>query len=495
MVYFCQRNNIWGNILIEEIVNSLNSIIWSKPLIALCLGAGVWFSVRTKFLQLRYFKHMITLLFKTNTSSSGISSFQALSISLSGRVGTGNIAGVATAIAIGGPGAVFWMWVVAFFGASTAFIEATLAQIYKEKDETGMYRGGPAFYIDKAMNNKPYAILFALSTILAVGFCLPGIQANSIAVSVENAWGLSRTHMGFFLVFLISVIIFGGVRRIAKFTQVMVPFMALGYLVLALIIIGFNVSELPEVFTLIISSAFSIHAGFGAIVGSAIEMGVKRGIYSNEAGQGTAPHAAAAAEVSHPVKQGLVQAFSVYIDTLLVCTATALMILLTGFYNVGSADGAMIYTGLPGVEAGPGYVQNVFETIIPGFGAILLAIALFFFAFTTILAYYYIAETNIVYLSRYFNWSGMGAVLKVLLLFSVLFGSVKSAELAWAMGDIGVGLMAWLNIIAILILQKPALSAFKNYENQYNEGDVTEFVAEDSSIDGTDFWKSKDRAL
>ena len=195
------------------------------------------------------------------------------------------------------------------------------------------------------MNNKPYAILFALSTILAVGFCLPGIQANSIAVSVENAWGLSRTHMGFFLVFLISVIIFGGVRRIAKFTQVMVPFMALGYLVLALIIIGFNVSELPEVFTLIISSAFSIHAGFGAIVGSAIEMGVKRGIYSNEAGQGTAPHAAAAAEVSHPVKQGLVQAFSVYIDTLLVCTATALMILLTGFYNVGSADGAIIYTG------------------------------------------------------------------------------------------------------------------------------------------------------
>jgi len=271
--------------------------------------------------------------------------------------------------------------------------------------------------------------------------------------------------------------------------------MALGYLVLALIVIGFNVSELPEVFTLIVSSAFSIHAGFGAIVGSAVEMGVKRGIYSNEAGQGTAPHAAAAAEVSHPVKQGLVQAFSVYIDTLIVCTATALMILLTGFYNVGSADGGIIYAGLPGVEAGPGYVQNVFETIIPGFGAILLAIALFFFAFTTILAYYYIAETNIVYLSKYSNWSGMGVVLKVLLLISVLFGSVKSAELAWAMGDVGVGLMAWLNIIAILILQKPALSAFKNYENQYNEGDVTEFVAEDSSIDGTDFWKSKDKAL
>ena len=346
---------------------------------------------------------MLSLIFQGNTSESGISSFQALSISLSGRVGTGNIAGVATAIAIGGPGAVFWMWVVAFFGAATAFFEATLAQLYKEKDESGMYRGGPAYYIDKAMKNKTYAVIFALSTIIAVGFCLPGIQANSIAISAENAWGISRTNLGYFLVFMIGIIVFGGVRRIAKFTQVIVPFMAITYLCLASIVIGLNISEIPNVIFLILSSAFSIDAGFGAIVGSAIEMGVKRGIYSNEAGQGTAPHASAAAEVSHPVKQGLVQAFSVYIDTLLVCTATALMILLTGFYNVVSPDGGMIYSGIQGVEAGPGYVQSVFETIIPGFGAIILAISLFFFAFTTILAYYYIAETNIVYLNKYFN--------------------------------------------------------------------------------------------
>jgi len=474
--------------VIEQIVNTLNSIIWSKPLIILCLGAGVWFSCRTKFLQIRHFRHMLSLIFQGNTSESGISSFQALSISLSGRVGTGNIAGVATAIAIGGPGAVFWMWVVAFFGAATAFIEATLAQLYKEKDESGMYRGGPAYYIDKAMKNKTYAVIFALSTIIAVGFCLPGIQANSIAISAESAWGISRTNLGYFLVFMIGIIVFGGVRRIAKFTQVIVPFMAITYLCLASIVIGLNISEIPNVILLILSSAFSIDAGFGAIVGSAIEMGVKRGIYSNEAGQGTAPHASAAAEVSHPVKQGLVQAFSVYIDTLIVCTATALMILLTGFYNVVSPDGGMIYSGIQGVEAGPGYVQSVFETIIPGFGAIILAISLFFFAFTTILAYYYIAETNIVYLNKYFKTPSLKFFLKLLLLGSVMFGSVKSAELAWAMGDIGVGLMAWLNIIAIIILQKPALKALQHYENQLDESEGKDFVAADISIENTDCW-------
>ena len=475
----------------EAFIGRLNGIIWSDALICLCLGAGLYFSIRTRFLQVRHFRHMIKLIFEGTSSPSGISSFQALAMSLSGRIGTGNIAGVATAIAMGGPGAVFWMWMVAFLGASTAYIEATLAQIYKEKDQNGLYRGGPAYYIEKAMGQKWYATLFAVATIIAMGFCLPGIQANSIVQSMNNAWSIPPIATVTFLCVTLGLIVFGGVKRIAGFAQVAVPAMAVGYILIALLVIGANIDRVPDMVKLIFNSAFDIEAGYGAIIGLAVQWGVKRGVYSNEAGQGSSPHAAAAAEVSHPVKQGLVQAFSVYIDTLLICTATAFMILLTGLYNVQGLDGGMLYTGLAGVEAGPAYVQASFDTVLPGFGSGILAISLLFFAFTTILAYYYIAETNVMYINRKVHRAWLVFALKMLVLSSVVYGGLKTAAVAWALGDVGVGLMAWLNIVAILILQKPALLALNDYEAQLKKGLDPVFDPIKAGIKKADFWLTK----
>jgi AGCS family alanine or glycine:cation symporter len=254
---------------------------------------------------------------------------------------------------------------------------------------------------------------------------------------------------------------------------------------------GANIEQFPAVVKLIISSAFGLEAGFGAIIGMAVQWGVKRGIYSNEAGQGTAPHAAAAAEVSHPAKQGLVQAFSVYVDTLLICTATAFMILMTGLYNVQGPDGVMLYQGLTGYEAGPAYVQSAFDTVLPGFGKGILAVSLLCFAFTTIVAYYYIAETNVMYINRKVHRPWLVLFLKALVLTSVMYGGLKSANIAWALGDIGVGLMAWLNIVAILILQKPAMLALKDYETQLNNGQEPVFDPHKLGIEKADFWVNK----
>jgi AGCS family alanine or glycine:cation symporter len=479
-----------GSIL-EAFVGQLNDIIWSSALIYLCLGSGLYFSLRTRFLQVRHFRHMLKLMRAGRSSESGVSPFQALTMSLSGRVGTGNIAGVATAIAMGGPGAVFWMWMVAFLGASTAYVEATLAQIYKEYDDNGEYRGGPAYYIEKAMGQDWYAWLFAVATIIAVGFCLPGIQANSIVAAMGNAWSIPPLATALFIAVGVALIIFGGVKRIAHFTQVAVPAMAAGYITIALLVLAVNIDQFPGVIKLIISSAFGMEAGFGAIIGMAVQWGVKRGIYSNEAGQGTAPHAAAAAEVSHPAKQGLVQAFSVYVDTLIICTATAFMILMTGLYNVAGPEGAMLYEGIAGAEAGPAYVQASFDTVLPGFGSGILAIALLFFAFTTIIAYYYVAETNVMYINRKAHRGWLVLLLKALLLTSVMYGALKSADVAWALGDVGVGLMAWLNIVAILIIQKPAILALKDYETQLDQGVDPVFDPEKLGIEKADFWAKK----
>lgn len=476
----------------EQIVNTLNSWIWSPPLIWLCLGAGLYFSIRTRFLQVRGVREMIRLMLSGEKSPAGVSPFQALALSLSGRVGIGNIAGVATAIYFGGPGAVFWMWVVAFLGASTAYVESTLGQIYKETDDNGQYRGGPAYYIEKAMGQRWYAWLFAVVTVVATGFLLPGVQANGIAASMTNAWNIPPTATATLLVVALGFIIFGGVKRIAAFAQVVVPFMALAYILVALVIMFVNYAQIPEMFALVFRSAFGMEAAFGAVLGLAIEWGVKRGIYSNEAGQGTGPHAAAAAEVSHPAKQGYVQAFSVYVDTLLVCSATAFMILSTGMYNVTGPDGAMLYQALPGVEVGPGFAQNAVESILPGYGAPFVALALLFFAFTTILAYYYMAETNIAYINRRIHRPWTTFVLRVAILAAVTFGSLRSAEMAWTLGDIGVGLMAWLNIIAILILQKPALVALRDYEAQKKAGLDPTFDPEALGIRNAAFWRKRD---
>ncbi|MCC4237976.1 alanine:cation symporter family protein [Vibrio anguillarum] len=490
----------------QSFVDFLNGIIWSPALIYLCLGAGLFYSIVTRFVQVRHFFEMWRLLLSGKSSTKGISSFQALAVSLSGRVGTGNIAGVAAAIGFGGPGAIFWMWVVAFFGAATAYAESTLAQIYKEEDE-GEFRGGPAYYIEKAMGQKWYAWIFAISTIFACGVLLPGVQSNSIGNAVEAAFGagpIIETTIGSFtfakiftgtvVSIILAFIIFGGVKRIANFTQVVVPFMALAYVITAFVIILLNISEVPRIFAMIIGDAFTPMAGIGAAIG----WGVKRGVYSNEAGQGTGPHAAAAASVDHPAQQGLVQAFSIYIDTLLVCSATAFMILITGAYNVhGGAEGAFLVQNIAAdISAnGPVFTQMAIESALPGVGKPFVAFALFFFAFTTILAYYYIAETNIAYIRRTFKVDGLMFLLKVVIIATVFYGTVRTANLAWAMGDVGVGLMAWLNIVGILIIffmAKPAIAALKDYEEQQKQGvDEYLFNPVKLGIKNATYWEGK----
>ena len=486
-----------------NLVATLNGYVWSSALIYLCLGAGLFYSILTRFVQVRMFREMIHLLFSSKESSKGISSFQALAVSLSGRVGTGNIAGVAAAIGFGGPGAVFWMWVVAFLGSATAYIESALGQIYKEEDE-GQYRGGPAYYIEKALGQKWYAWIFAIVTIFACGFLLPGVQSNSIGNAANLAVGgtammpffgdsvsVAKFITGVVVVAVLGFIIFGGVKRIAHVTQIIVPFMALGYILMAVAIIIYHIAELPAIIALIVGDAFNPMAGVGAAIG----WGVKRGIYSNEAGQGTGPHAAAASEVQHPAQQGLVQSFSVYVDTLFVCSATAFMILITQQYYVSGLD-ASVSGGVLGNEviiASPAFTQLALESVVGGFGKVFVAIALFFFAFTTLLAYYYIAETNVAYIRRTFRFPYELTILKIVMLGSVFYGTIREANLAWAMGDLGVGLMAWLNIVGILILffmGRPALKALKDYEAQRKAGvEKYTFDPKALGIRNADFWE------
>ena len=486
-------------------IDFINGIIWSPALIYLCLAAGLFFSIRTRFVQVRLFREMLRLIFSGKSSERGISAFQALAVSLSGRVGTGNIAGVAAAIGFGGPGAVFWMWMVAFLGAATGYIEATLGQIYKEVQD-GEYRGGPAFYIEKAMRQRWYAWIFAIATIIACGLLLPTVQSNSIGNASALAFGpgssidtflgtTSSTQIvsGLFVSAALAFIIFGGVKRIAHVTQIIVPFMALAYIVIAIIVVSINIQEVPRILGLIVSDAFSPMAGIGAAIG----WGVKRGVYSNEAGQGTGPHAAAAAEVDHPAQQGLVQAFSVYIDTLFICTATAFMILITGAYNVHGAEGAFILQNISADIAAnsPAYTQLAIEQVFPGAGKPFVAFALFFFSFTTLLAYYYIAETNVVYLKRSIRLPGMILLLKIGLIGATFYGSIRTADIAWGLGDMGVGIMAWLNIIGIIIIffiSKPAIKALNDYEYQRRSGtDKFSFDSDKLGISNATFWHSK----
>ncbi|NQZ83896.1 MAG: alanine:cation symporter family protein [Colwellia sp.] len=490
----------------QDIVTTLVNNIWSPYLIYLCLGTGIFFSVLTRFVQIRQFGEMWRLLLSGKSSDKGISSFQALAVSLSGRVGVGNIAGVAAAIGFGGPGAVFWMWVVAFLGASTAYIESTNAQIYKE-EEDGIYRGGPAYYLEKAMGQKWYAWIFAISTIVACGLLLPVVQSNGIGAALVNVFGeggtvntvlgdlpLTKVYAAMAIVILLGFIIFGGVKRIANFTQIVVPFMALAYVIVACTIIGLHIDLLPGIVSLIFSDAFTPMAGFGAAIG----WGVKRGVYSNEAGQGTGPHAAAAAEVEHPAQQGLVQAFSVYIDTLFVCSATAFMILITQSYNVmptGSTSFIVQNVASDVVFNGPAFTQIAVDSVFSGIGKPFIAVALFFFAFTTVLAYYFIAENNVSYLNKTIKIPALRFFLKILIMSAVFYGTVAEPSAAWGMGDVGVGIMAWLNIIGILIIffiSKPAIKALKDYERQQKEGvEKYTFDPKKLGIKNADFWEDR----
>lgn len=491
----------------ENIVTAVNNVVWSNWLVYLCLFSGIYFSLRTRFSQIRNIKEMVHLLFAGEKSEQGISSFQGFCTALAGRIGTGNIAGVATAIAWGGPGALFWMWVIAFLGAGSAFAESTLGQLYKENHE-GQYCGGPAYYIEKGFGKKGwakvYGMIFAIVTVIAVGILLPGVQSNSIAVSVENAFGLNKTVTGVLLVILVGVVIFGGIKRIGSAAEYIVPFMGGAYILMAVIIIIMNIGYLPEVIATIFKSAFGAEQTFAGILGSTIAWGVKRGVYSNEAGQGTGPQASSAAEVSHPAKQGFVQAFSVYVDTLFVCSATGFMILMTDNYTTfNESTKEIIYNAGPQYtidQIGPAYTQGAVNTLINGFGAAFVAIALFFFAFTTLMAYYYIAEVNVNYIVKRLTGKGSKMAthaLKLVVLGMTLFGSVKSAALAWTMGDIGVGLMAWLNIIAILLLSNIVIKCFKDYEGQLKSGKKSEDITFDPvalGIKGADFWEEANKS-
>lgn len=476
---------------LQTLVDTVVGWMWGAPLIVLCLGTGIYLSFRTRFLQVRHLREMVHQLWHGKSSAAGISSFQGFAMALGGRVGVGNIAGVATAIAMGGPGALFWMWAIAFLGAASAFIEAALAQVWKEKIE-GEYRGGPSYYIEKGLGWKWYGSTFAVATVLSCGVLLPGIQANAIAECFGNAFRLAPWVSGVGVTALLALIIFGGVKRIGRVAELAVPFMAIGYVLMSLLIVAVNIGKLPAVLGLIFSSAFGGDAVFGGIVGSAIAWGVKRGIFSNEAGQGTGPQAAAAAEVAHPAQQGLVQAFSVYVDTLLVCSATGFMLLMTNTFNTANGQGGFLLQNIPGVAHGPAWTQMAVDTLFPGFGAGFVSVALFFFAFTTLMAYAYYAETNIAYLLKG-RWRHLGIILiRAVLLGVTFFGSVRTAKLMWGFGDIGVALMAWLNIVAILILTKPGLAVLRDFEAQRKRGETLSFRPEALGIRHTSCWEPGD---
>jgi len=458
----------------ERIISQINDIVWNPALVVLLIAAGLYFSIRTRLVQLRRFGLMVRSLFSKRKGADGLTSFEAFCIALSGRVGTGNIVGVATAIAFGGPGAVFWMWVVAFFGASTAFVESTLAQIFKFKHPTG-YRGGPFSFIENGLGLRPLGIIFAGITVIACGVFLTTVQANGVSSAMANAFPVDPLVSGIALAVLLGLVILGGVRRIANVASVVTPFMAFAYILMSLVVVGYNWEQVPAVFAAIFRGAFGMDPICGGIIGSTIAMGVKRGIFSNEAGQGTGAIVSAATDVPHPAQQGLAQAFSVYVDTLLVCTATALMILTSGTYNIlGDAPGQMLYAGAP--ELGGNYVaytQSAVDTVFTGFGSQFVSIAMVLFAFSTLMAYYFYAETGIIYLFRRrrdgVSLSPKGEkltirVFQLLMLGAVVFGAAREADMIWQLGDIGVGVMAWVTVISIIILCPKAIRALREYE-------------------------------
>ena len=520
-------------------VQVVNCWLWSPALVGLCLLAGLYFSLRTRFVQVRRFGEMFRLLFNVGTRKPksgkvGITSFQAFAMALSGRVGTGNIVGVATAIGFGGPGAIVWMWLIAFFGAGSAFVEATLAQIYKEEHH-GQFRGGPAYYIEKGLRSPFFGCLFAVLAAVGCGVLMPPVQCNGIALSCSQSFGLAPWIIGAGVAGLIALVIIGGVKRIANVAQVVAPVMALIYIVLAIVVLMVHYSVVPDVFMQMLRGAVGVNEVGGALLGTTIAWGVKRGIYSNEAGQGTGPIVAAAAKVSHPVKQGLVQAFSVYIDTLLVCTATALMILACKTYNIIDTvqpvvGGEAIVNYLqqnpnaPLGEPGVFYTSSALGTVVGSrLGDIVISVALFFFAFTTIMAYYYYAETNLVYLFSRYRRGRMRRlerkgrltdemraryaqaderfgddrgekvviwVLRVASISAIFLGSITGSGVAWTLGDIGVGAMAWINVVAILLLSPKALRTLKDYERQKRQGKEPTFNPEELKIKNADFWQT-----
>ena len=439
--------------LLNEVIGAINEVLWSYILIIMLLGCAIWFTLRGKFVQFRMIGEMVRLLGDSTQKAAGgekhISSFQAFAVSLASRVGTGNLAGVATAVAVGGPGAVFWMWLIALLGSSSAFVESTLAQLYKVKGKDS-FIGGPAYYMERGLGWRWMGVLFAVLISITFGFAFNSVQSNTICAAWENSFGFDHQWMGLAITALTLLTIFGGIQRIARVSSIVVPIMALGYIALALGIVLFNITELPTVIRTIVSSAFGWEQALGGTVGAALMQGIKRGLFSNEAGMGSAPNVAATAHVTHPVKQGLIQALGVFSDTLVICTCTAFIILFSGVPLDGSLNGVQLTQAALSAEVGSA-------------GGIFVALAILLFAFSSIIGNYYYGEANIRFITSQ-KW--------VLLLYRlmvggmVLFGALASLDLAWSLADVTMGLMTICNLIAIALLSKQAFLLLQDYLKQ-----------------------------
>ena len=453
---------------LNELITIVNDAIWGYVLIFVLVGCGVWFTIKTCFVQFRMVGEMFRLLTDSAVStveeqvkeqqrgetSKHISSFQAFAVSVATRVGTGNLAGVASAIAIGGPGAVFWMWVIALIGSATAFVESTLAQLYKQKHKDS-FIGGPAYYIQKGLKQRWMAITFAILITCQFGLSNNSIQANTICGAMQEAFGWSPLWVGLFLAILALFIVFGGIQRIAQVSAVLVPVMAVGYLLLAIVIIIMNIGLIPYVFKIIVEDAFGIQQIAGGGIGATIINGVKRGLFSNEAGEGSAPNVAATATVTHPVKQGLIQALGVFTDTLLVCSCTAFIILISGLYKVPELNGIAL-------------TQTALQTEVGAIGPIFIAVAILLFAFSSIIGNYYYGEANIRFITPNNTVMTIYRICSAGLM--VIFGAMASFELVWNIVDFFMAFLTACNLIAIVILGRYAFRLLDDYRQQKRKG-------------------------
>ena len=451
----------------NEVIAAINGVIWGDLLVYLLLGAGLYFTIASRFVQIRYFGFSIKAMLDSRATSEKhhISSFQAFCTSLAARVGTGNLAGVAVAIYIGGPGAVFWMWMIAMLGMSTSFMENTLAQIYKTNNHDGTFRGGPAYYIEKAIGQRWLGILFSISLIVAFGFAFNSVQSNSIAAAL-TAYNLPPLWVGIALALVTALIIFGGIRSISKFAEIVVPAMALLYIVVALVVVAMNITEMPAVFALIFKSAFGLESvasgGAGYLVSQAVMQGVTRGLFSNEAGMGSAPNAAATATPvpHHPATQGLLGMIGVFVDTIIICTATAAIILLSGQLDPTN--------GVTGIQL----TQVAISHEIGALGNHLVAIAILLFAFTSLIANYYYGESNLRFIC---NKEPVIMVFRVLVLGMVIWGAVGELPMVWAFADMSMGIMALINLGALLFLAHRIFPVLKDFDTQLKSGVEPEF--------------------
>lgn len=467
--------------MINHILTEINNFLYTYPLLFLLVGTGIWFSLRTRLVQVRFLREAFRVLGEKAEEEEGkkqVSSFQALMISTASRVGTGNIAGIATAIAAGGAGAVFWMWLMAVIGGASAFVESTLAQVYKTKDGKD-FRGGPSYYMERALGRRWLGVLFSVLLIICFAYGFNGLQSFNMSSSLEYYIpGYSHTVypvlVGAVLAAATGLVIFGGVHRIGFITSVIVPIMAGGYLLMGLFTVVTRITELPHVFSMIFSQAFDLQAFAGGMAGSAVVIGIKRGLFSNEAGMGSAPNAAASASVSHPAKQGLVQVISVFIDTLLICSATAMMLLLSGVEGVsGKLD------GIP-------FVQQAISANVGSWGIHFITLSIFAFAFSSLVGNYYYAESNILFIK---NNKKLLFVFRITCLLAVFLGAQADFSMMWNIADITMGFMASVNIIAILLLGNIAVKVLKDYEKQRKEGKNPVFKAEEAGIENTECWK------